>query len=128
MTTFKKFLRRGVLYGTPSVRITPKQLVFNTVSYARYLKDYEYVELFYSEDEKAIGVHLETTATENSFAIKVYRGQKSPIVNVNCTEFLRYFKIFESMGKAQSFPVEQDEKTGMLVIYLKEKHNDYKNE
>ena len=119
MTTFKKFLRRGVLYGTPSVRITPKQLVFNTVSYAKFLKDYRYVELFYSEDEQAIGLHLETTATENSFAIKVYRGQKSPIVNVNCTEFLRFFEIFESIGRVKSFPVEQNEK-GMLIIHLKE--------
>ena len=121
MTTFKKFLRRGVLYGTPSVRITSKQLVFNTVSYAKYLKDYEYVELFYSEELKAIGARPETTATENSYAIKVYRGQKSPIVNVNCTEFLKFFEIFESIGKVKSFPGEQDEETEMLIIYLKEK-------
>ena len=121
MTTFKKFLRKSVLYGIPSVRITSKQLVFNTVSYARYLKDYEYLELFYSEDEKAIGVQPVKTVTENSFSIKVYRGQKSPIVNVSCTEFLRYFKIFESIGKVKSFPVEQDEddETGMLIIHLK---------
>ena len=119
MTTFKKFLRQGILYGAPSVRITPKQLVFNTVSYAKYLKDFEYVELFYSDELMAIGVRPENIVTENSFAIKAYRGQKSPIVNVNCTEFLRYFKIFESIGKVKSFLVEQDEK-GMLIIHLKE--------
>jgi len=112
---FEKFSRKSVLHGIPSARLSKKQLVFSTVSYEKFLKGFDYVELFFSKEEHAVGVLPVKEATTDSFHIKTYRSQKSPVTMVNCKNFIDHYEL-----PTGSFPVEQDKK-GMLIIHLKEK-------
>lgn len=121
MVEFEKYEREKMISGYPSVRITQKSIVFNASAYAEFLEGYKFCEFFFAKDEKIIGIKLLEKSTKDAFPIRVYRKQQSPIVNLSCKRFLDYYKIPEYLKKTVTLPLEKDEKSGMLLVKLKEK-------
>lgn len=101
----------------PFVKITSKGFRFNLSCYESFLKNKPFIELFWDNDNKVVGIKLLVQETDDSFPVRVYR-TKSPVILVNCKRFVEDCGILKLLDEKANFPIEEGEE-GMLIIKLK---------
>lgn len=87
---FEKYQRKSHRsFGAAAVTITLDSFVFSAESYRKFLKGYSFLELLVDREGKAIGFLPKKIETHDSYPIRSYRTDKSPIANVRAKDFIK---------------------------------------
>jgi hypothetical protein len=114
----KKYKRiKNPGYGKVLVKITSKSFVFSSATYRKYLANFKHMELYWDERNAVIAFVPISEENEDTFPIKCYRGNKSPLAIVNASEFIREHDLEKIDKDKNKFEIEEDE--GKLLVRLK---------
>jgi len=115
--TFKK-IKPGKqrILGVPTVRITEREFFFNRQAVDKYLKEKEGIEVFLDEENRRVGFKPRDKRTEDSFNLRIYRADTSPVAAVFVPEVTR--KVYSWLKQTKTFVLEDDKDSGLLIVKL----------
>lgn len=110
---FELYKSKGGKSSYPSVTITSAgALSLSKYCFDKYLKDKDFVQLYYDNDKKLIGVKAVDKEGDNTF--KVTRSGNRASGSIAGRSFLKHLEI--DFSKRKKFVPEWNEKEGMLVF------------
>jgi hypothetical protein len=120
--SFKKYtnvVRRSGAKSHPVAVVDKKGTFrFNASALRKYeLSGYKFVEMFYDEKSKKIGVKFHSEEVEDSLKFSVYHDKNGKFVfcGVTCRDFYNRFEI--DFSSTRNYDIEEG-KDGMLVVSL----------
>lgn len=119
MKNFEKFIyKRRQSPDKATVTVTKEGIInFNLATMETYIKNNDYVILYYNRKDSVIGIQLTNKDSAEAYKIRKYREGKYG--NITAIAFLKYYKIQHS--KSHVYTTNWDEENNMLLIELKEK-------
>jgi hypothetical protein len=115
---FKKYKKtNNPGYGKTTVKITLRNFVFSSVAYRKYFEKKKFVELYWDEKNAVIGMMPLDDENEDTFLIKCYRQEISPVAIINASGFIRENGLEKYIKDKSKFEIEEDGK--MIMVKLR---------
>lgn len=99
-----------------AVRFTKKGLFFNVTAMRDYFKEVNFVELLFDLESGKVAIKILKKKTRNSFPLRHYRDENSPVGLVSCSSLLR--ELSGVLGKQKAFCLTRE--NDLIIIDLKD--------